>query len=52
MSSSAAVRDEGTLELPHASTHDLKLASIFIIVSVEARLRVWVSYWLHWTPLG
>lgn len=48
MSSSAAVRDEGTLEIPRALTHDFKVASIFIIVSVEVQIHVWVSYCLHW----
>lgn len=47
MSSSAAVRDEGTLEIPRALTHDFKVASIFIIVSVEVQIHVWVSYCLH-----
>lgn len=48
MSSSAAVRDEGTLELPCAFTHDLKVVSIFIIVSVEVQIRVTVYTGCIW----
>lgn len=47
-SSSAAVRDEGTLELPRAFTHDLKVASTFIIVSVEVQIRVPVDTGCIW----